>query len=189
MAKANALEAQFELGSRYNAGRDLPKNSLEALSWLRRAGESGHAGAQRMLALKLYGGNDVPVDLVESFKWTEKLANSGDPAGQLMLANLYANGEGTGRDLIRAYMWYDIAATPITDQVLDDNAARAQKSAQEARDKTRELLQPEEENEGQRLASNWWLQKYAPPPAKAAPQKKIAKPGKSKARAPKEAKE
>ncbi len=161
-ADAGDLQAQFELGSRYNYGRDLPKNTREALRWLRKAAQAGHTGAQRLLAVKLFEGHDVPVDHGEAFAWAQRLADSGDRPGQLMLGNMYANGEGTPRNLIRAYMWFDIAATPVTGKELDALANNAMQSAAEARDKTSGLLQPEEEVEAQQLASDWWLPKKAP---------------------------
>lgn len=159
------LNAQFELGSRYNYGRDLPKNTREALRWLRKAAYSGHAGAQRLLAVKLFEGHDVPVDHEEAFKWAQQLADSGDRPGQLMLGNIYANGEGTPRNLIRAYMWFDIAATPVTGKEPDEASKKVMENAVAERDKTSGILQPEEEVEAQQLASDWWLEKKATKPA------------------------
>jgi len=175
-ADAGDLTAQFELGSRYNYGRDLPKNTREALRWLRKAGEAGNIDAQRLLAIKLFEGHDVPVNQEEAFKWALMLANSGDRPGQFTLGNLYANGEGTERNLIRAYMWFDIAATPVTGKTLADLDQKAMDAATDARDKTSSLLQPEEELEAQQLASDWWLNKGSPKTATPAKKKKAAKP-------------
>lgn len=171
-ADAGDLTAQFELGSRYNYGRDLPKNTRAALRWLRKAAQAGNQDAQRLLAVKLFEGHDIPVDQEEAFKWTQRLADSGDRAGQLMLGNLYANGEGTARNLIRAYMWFDIAATPISGKILDEPAKTAMQAAAEARDKTSSLLHPEEEVEAQQLASDWWLTKNSPSTATTSTRKK-----------------
>lgn len=43
LAKANKgdLTAQFELGSRYNYGRNMPKDTEQALHWLRKAAKAG----------------------------------------------------------------------------------------------------------------------------------------------------
>ena len=158
-ADAGDLKAQFELGSRYNYGRDLPKNTREALRWLRKAAQAGNTDAQRLLAVKLFEGHDVPADHEEAFKWAQLLADSGDRPGQLMLGNLYANGEGTPRNLTRAYMWFDIAATPISGKNLAEADQRALDAAVKERDKTSSLLQTEEEIEAQQLASDWWLRK------------------------------
>jgi TPR repeat protein len=155
-ANANDAWAQFELGSRFNYGRNAPKNNSEALSWLRRAAQNGQRDAQRLLAVKLYNGYDIAVDHDEALLWAQRLAESGDAPGQLMLGNMYANGEGSPRDLVRAYMWYDIAATTAQQGVTD---SALQQAAVEMRDKTGALLMPEEEVVAQEFASNWWLRK------------------------------
>jgi TPR repeat protein len=155
-ANANDAWAQFELGSRFNYGRNAPKNNTEALNWLRRAAKNGQPDAQRLLAVKLYNGYDVAVDHDEALLWAQRLAESGDAPGQLMLGNMYANGEGSPRDLVRAYMWYDIAATMAQQDAADPAMEQA---AVEMRDKTEALLMPEEKVVAQEFASNWWLRK------------------------------
>lgn len=177
-AETGDLKAQFELGSRYNYGRDLPKNTREALRWLRKAAQSGHTEAQRLLAVKLFEGHDTIVDQEEAFKWAQRLADSGDRPGQLMLGKLYANGEGIARDLIRAYMWFDIAATPVTGKALAELDQKALDAAVQERDKTASLLLPEDEVEAQQLASEWWLKKHTSKPV--AKKKKAVKPAASK---------
>lgn len=179
-AEAGDLKAQFELGSRYNYGRDLPKNTREALRWLRKAAQGGHTEAQRLLAVKLFEGHDTVVDQEEAFKWAQRLADSGDRPGQLMLGKLYANGEGIARDLIRAYMWFDIAATPVTGKTLAELDQKALDAAVQERDKTASLLLPAQETEAQQLASDWWLKKHAPKPAAKTKKKKAVKPAGSK---------
>ena len=161
-ANANDAWAQFELGSRFNYGRNAPKNNTEALGWLRRAAKNGQPDAQRLLAVKLYNGYDVAVDHDEALLWAQRLAESGDAPGQLMLGNMYANGEGSPRDLVRAYMWYDIAATMAQQDAADP---AVQQTAIEMRDKTEALLMPEEKVVAQEFASNWWLRKQGVSPA------------------------
>lgn len=185
LAKANDSYAQFELGSRFNYGRGMPKNIKEALRWLRRAAQGGQADAQRLLALKLYNGYEVPVDLDEALMWTRALAEGGDVPAQLALGNMYASGEGTERNLIRAYMWYDIAAASVEDKqdqaaidadteppaegkppaqpdakltALKESRKNAAKRAADQRSKIGSLLLPEQEVEAQQLSSDWWLQ-------------------------------
>lgn len=175
-AEAGDTRAQFELGSRHNYGRDLPKNTREALRWLRQAAQAGHTEAQRLLAVKLFEGHDVPADYEEAFNWTQRLADSGDRPGQLMLGTLYANGEGTPRNLIRAYMWFDIAATPVAGKDPESTDKEMMTSAAGARDKTAGLLHPEEEAEAQQLASDWWLAKHASSPAQAPKKNRAGKP-------------
>lgn len=164
IAKANANDrtAQFELASRHNYGRGLPKNTAEALRWLRKAALGGHLEAARLLAVKLYEGHDVVQDHTEAMRWTQALAEAGDLPGQLMLANMYANGEGTPRDLVRAYMWYAIAAVGAKrGGDTETPSAEQMQYAAEQRDKLASLLSEEQEAEAQRLASEWWMRNHA----------------------------
>lgn len=179
-ANANDAMAQFELGSRFNYGRNAPKSNAEGLRWLRRAAENGDSEAQRLLAVKLYNGYDVPVDQEEALRWAQRLAESGDVPGQMMAGNMHGNGEGTPRDLVRAYMWYDIAAT-VAQQGDGDPVLR--QAAVDARDKTGALLLPDEEIRAQELASSWWLRKQGvslAPKAKPKPGKATGKPSAQK---------
>lgn len=170
-ADAGDLKAQFELGSRFNYGRELPKNTREALRWLRRAAQGGNTDAQRLLAVKLFEGHDVVVDHTEALFWALKLADTGDRPGQVMLGRMYANGEGTARDLVRAYMWFDIAATTVSGKPLAELEQKARDDAAVELDKTASLLQPGEITDAQQLASDWWQGRNA---KKAAPKKKKA---------------
>lgn len=164
LAKANANNpvAQFELASRFNYGRGIPRDTNEALIWLRKAAAGGQDDAARLLAVKLFNGFDVQADHVEAMHWATALAEKGDLPAQLMLASMYANGEGTPRDLVKSYKWYAIAAVaerpsqgkePPRQDLVD--------SAAEQRDKIAGLLTEDEEREAQTLASDWWLSKYA----------------------------
>lgn len=163
-ARGNNLVAQFELASRFNYGRGMPKNTAEALRWLRQAGKGGQEDAARLLAVKLYNGFDVMQDFSEAMKWAHLLAEKGDIPAQLMLASMYSNGEGTERDLIRAYMWYDIAAVGAKRKGSDEEPKAEQvQAAKDARDKLAGLLTEEQETEAQKLASDWWMKEYAAP--------------------------
>lgn len=168
-AKAGNAVAQFELASRFNYGRNMPRNTPEAVRWLRKAAIAGNPDAMRLLTVKLYNGYDVAPDLTEAMSWARLLADRGDMQAQMTLANMYANGEGAPRDLVQAYKWYAIAAVtdrhepgkePPSDEMLNQAA--------ELRDKTGSLLTLEEETEAQQLASDWWMNKYAPQPKVAA---------------------
>lgn len=58
---------------------DQESKSEEAEEWLRRAGEAGHAAAQRILSVETR-------DEVEAARWLRKSADNGDPYSQLSLA-------------------------------------------------------------------------------------------------------
>lgn len=165
MANAGNAQAQFELGSRFNYGRGIPKNIKQALVWLNAAAGKGHVEAQRLLALKYYYGYDVAIDHEQALLWTQRLADAGDLAGQMMLAAMFANGEGTPRNLIYAYAWYDIASVTAqqkTDRG-DETARPVIVSAKDMRDQMGALLLPPEESAAQQFASDWWMKKMAMP--------------------------
>lgn len=172
-ADAGDLAAQFELGSRYNYGRGLPKNTREALRWLRGAAQSGQTDAMRLLAVKCYGGYDVPVDFEEALLWAGRLAETGDRQAQLMLADMYGNGEGVARDLVSAYAWFDIAATLRPGEEPGPEAAALMATAVEKREQTIKLLLPDQEVRAQQQATEWWSKHYQPqsPPLKKSPRR------------------
>lgn len=162
-AKANDLVAQFELASRFNYGRGMPKNTAEALHWLRQAGGGGQEDAARLLAVKFFNGHDVVQDFGEAMKWARMLAEKGDIPAQLMLASMYANGEGVERDLVQSYMWYAIAAVGAKREGSAEEPKPEQvQAAVEERDKLASLLTDAQETEAQNLASDWWMKKHAP---------------------------
>jgi hypothetical protein len=174
LAKANKkdLTAQFELASRFNYGRGLPKNTSEALRWLRKAAQAGQEDAARLLAVKLYNGHNVLPDFGEAMKWAAMLADKGDIPAQLMLANMYANGEGSNRDLVQAYKWYAIAAVGEKREGSKEEPKPEQvQSAVDSRDKLAGLLTDEQEAQAQKMASDWWMKKYAVVKKSARPKK------------------
>jgi len=169
-AENGDLTAEFELGSRFNYGRSVPKDTAQALHWLRKAAKAGDANAARLLAVKFYNGFDVEPDYAEAIKWAEKLAETHDVSAALMLGTMYANGEGnTKRDLPRSYMWYAIGAgnepvdeddPEITDEELNNNALIS--TAQDERDKMAGLISAREERIAQGKASDWWMKHPVP---------------------------
>jgi hypothetical protein len=164
------LTAQFELGSRFNYGRSVPKDTAQALHWLRKAANAGDVNAARLLAIKFYNGFDVETNYTEAIKWAEKLAETHDVSAALMLGSMYAKGEGnTKRDLPRSYTWYAIGAgnepvdeddPNITDEEMNNNALIS--IAQDERDKIAGLISAREERIAQRNASDWWMKHPVP---------------------------
>lgn len=164
-AEKNDLIAQFELASRYNYGRTVPKDTATSLRWLRKAAGAGQLDAMKLLAIKLYSGYDVEPNYKEALKWANKLAETGDVAAAMMMGHMYATGEAGKRDLPRAYTWYAIAAsgekTPddaadVSDEQLKQNELIQQ--AEEQREKMAGLISAREEAKAQKNASTWWVQ-------------------------------
>ena len=163
LVETNDLTAQFELASRYNYGRGIPKDTQTALKWLRKAASAGQRDAMKLLAIKLYNGYDVKPNYKESMKWAQKLAETGDIASALMMGHMYATGESGKRDLPRAYTWYSIAATgklPEDIPGFDDSDLMQNTFAADGemeRDKMAGLLSAKQEANAQKRAGEWWM--------------------------------
>ena len=90
LAKDGEIAAQYQLGRRY---RYIPGDP--EVRWLRRAAESGHAGARTGLGNSLYFGElGLPEDWKQSFHWLRLAAEEEDPLAQLNLSSAYFFGEG-----------------------------------------------------------------------------------------------
>lgn len=106
-AKKGTPEAQSQLGLAYLWGsRGANKNEAEAVSWLRKAAEQGHASAQNSLGVCYLKGRGVKKDEGEAVKWYIKAANQGEPLAEANLGDCYAYGMGVGKDPEVAFSWY-----------------------------------------------------------------------------------
>jgi TPR repeat protein len=76
-AEAGQPEAMYQLGMRYENGRDLPKNDAQAAVWYRKASDSGHGSAMFSLGGLYAAGRGVPKDLPEAYKWFDLSSKHG----------------------------------------------------------------------------------------------------------------
>ena len=76
-ARQGDARAQYELGKRYSER----KSYARALSWLRKAAEQGHPGAQNRLGVMYERGEGVRIDLVEAYKWYTLAGTTGNTFG------------------------------------------------------------------------------------------------------------
>src|SRR5215470_8274020 len=68
-AEAGDAESQVELGLRYEQGKGVAKDQVEAVKWYRKAAEQNNAMGQINLAGCYLQGRGVTEDLVEAYKW------------------------------------------------------------------------------------------------------------------------
>ena len=71
-------DAGVFLGSMFFNGTSVPKDSVQAASWLRKSANQGDALAQNNLALMYEYGVGVPRDLVIAYMWWNLAAAQGD---------------------------------------------------------------------------------------------------------------
>jgi TPR repeat protein len=97
-AEAGDAESEVELGLRYEQGKGVAKDQVEAVKWYRKAAEQNLAAAQNDLGACFYNGDGVTKDPVEAVKWFRKAAEQNFAAAQFNLGVCYADGEGVAKD-------------------------------------------------------------------------------------------
>jgi hypothetical protein len=103
-------EAQFQLGQRFAAGKDVAKDETKALQWFLKAAAQDHGKAQVSLGSIYAHGFGVPQDWAESIKWYRRAALQGDRIAQHNLGLDYNHGHGVERDFVKAARWYRLGA-------------------------------------------------------------------------------
>jgi TPR repeat protein len=83
--------AAYDLGLRFFRGDGIPKDSYQALVWMRKAAEGGDLQAQKALGrLYLTGLEEMGSDPREAEKWLAIAADRGDKASEKLLAEARA---------------------------------------------------------------------------------------------------
>ena len=105
-AERGDAKSQWELGSRYDRGLGVAKDSGEAMKWYCKAAEQGDAARQYQVgSMSSFAG-----DYVQAAKWYRKAAEQGILDAHLVLGNLYVEGKGVTQDYAKAAKWYRKAA-------------------------------------------------------------------------------
>ena len=123
----------------------------QALYWLTKAAEQGHAQAQQEIGEMYESGHGVPQSYEQAFKWFLKAAESGDRGARIFqIGRAYENGSlFTPKDIIQAYMWYNLGATQKSYR------GESTKYATRTRDELAKTLTPAQLEEGERLTREW----------------------------------
>lgn len=98
-ARAGILEAQYEVGLMYANGVGTPRDLEQAISWIRRAAERGHVGAQYMLGTH-YGADPgtapaAQLDEAQALDWLYRAARQGHARAHHRLARLVNRSHAT----------------------------------------------------------------------------------------------
>ena len=107
-ASQGDAHTQYELGGWY-----LKKeNNVDAVNWLKQAGNQGHVFAQRQLgAIYLEGIKFIEKDFHEATSWFEKAAEQNDTESQFELGYLFYHGEaGFNADITKGFNWLEKAS-------------------------------------------------------------------------------
>ncbi len=101
-ANAGDADAMFNLGQAYKLGRGgLPKDSVVARDWYRRAAAKGHLPAAANLGILLFQAGEKP----EALRWLRTAADKGEMRAQYVLGVANWNGDSLPRNLTLAYAY------------------------------------------------------------------------------------
>lgn len=97
-------------GYSYLTGEDAPKDSVKALSLLKRSAGRGNQFAQYRLGKLLLQGEDAPKDVKAAIRWLTAAAEQGNQYAQYALGKLYLLGKEVPKDRSSAIKWFQLAA-------------------------------------------------------------------------------
>lgn len=107
-AKGNA-EAEYSLGSLFQAIVGNTKLSKESIKSFKKAANMGHAGAQNSLAMHYFLGNGVNRNINKALHWYEEAGKNGNIHAIQNLGRIYAKGQAVKLNHVEAYKWLDLA--------------------------------------------------------------------------------
>lgn len=111
LAERGVVDAEFNLGSMYYVGLNVPRDYAEALRWYRRAADRGNdAKAQINIGYMYAEGDGASQDRNEALRWYRRAADQGVAQGQFKVGQAYEFGEGVAQDYDEARKWYRLAA-------------------------------------------------------------------------------
>lgn len=100
-ADAGDADAMFNIGQAYKLGRAVPKDSLIARDWYRKAAAKGHLPAEANLGILLFQAGEKP----EAVKWLKLAADQNEMRAQYVLGVAAWNGDGVPKNLALAYAY------------------------------------------------------------------------------------
>ena len=104
-AEAGSKDAQFELGSRYFQGRDVPFDCGRGIAWFRKAAEQGDPRAYQTLGECYANGLGVPKDAAQAAEWYKRGALAHFPKSECDLGICYRDGSGVPTNNAESVKW------------------------------------------------------------------------------------
>ena len=100
-ADAGDVDAMFNIGQAYKLGRAVPKDSLIARDWYRKAAAKGHLPAEANLGILLFQAGDKQ----EAIRWLKMAADQNEMRAQYVLGVALWNGDGVPKNMALAYAY------------------------------------------------------------------------------------
>ena len=104
-------KADHAVCSAYFYGNGRPQDFAKALTWCRKAAESGLPESQTLLGEMYLNGYAVEQDDLRAAEWYRKAAEQGFAHAEFALGLLYLHGRGVEKDRTVARQWLEKAAT------------------------------------------------------------------------------
>ena len=104
-------KAQTLLGTMYEEGEGVPRDTKEAVHWYKKATNQGDAVGQYHLGLMYQHGNGVTEDGQEALRLFQLSANQGYDNAQTQLGVLNRDGDLVSKNETEAARWFQLAAT------------------------------------------------------------------------------
>jgi TPR repeat protein len=101
-AESGDPQAQLLLGSMYDSGTGVQRDSSEAFRWWMKAAQKGNAVAQYNVAVMYAAGEGVEKNYTQAVEWYRKAAAQGWPDAYASLGWLYNSGRGVPIDKAEA---------------------------------------------------------------------------------------
>lgn len=109
-AEMGSTDSMYSLYLRYQLGQGVQQSDPEALRWLTKGAEAGHAICQRILGeCYEYGDLGLPIDKNQAFKWCEKAALQNDGEAACFVGICYLEGDCVEKNIQMAKSWFHVA--------------------------------------------------------------------------------
>ena len=109
-AQAGIIPATFRLGTFYEKGLGVKKDTDLARRYYTQAAERGNAKAMHNLAVLDADGGGKGANYKSASQWFRKAADRGVADSQFNLGILYARGIGVEQNLAESFKWFSLAA-------------------------------------------------------------------------------
>ena len=130
------IEAQYNLGLKYENGEGVPRNNVEAIKCSRRvvrrgacdwfliAAKQGPTKAKYNLRVIYNNGESLPQEKTDAVKWLRMVAEHGNAEAQYNLGMMYYQGDYVSQDMTEAAKWLRMAAEHVRANAFTNQRAR-----------------------------------------------------------------
>jgi hypothetical protein len=103
-------DAMYHLAQRYRRGKEIPQDIPQAVEWLLRAADLGHAHAQSSMGVRYYYGEGVPKNHRLAMKWYLAGAAKKEPEALYNVGDLFDDSDEIPKNSVECCAWMLVAA-------------------------------------------------------------------------------